>query len=183
MQVNLNKRTIDHHLSAALEKGGGNGPVFKWYLAMQIHDITHHLENDIESEDFLPYPRIKLPTAPKSNFYPQEKDYEEYHSSPHGLSTCKNPTLNIHLMNCIKPQCLHWSQYEQIIATEIIENSPLHTQQFHRQNPLVNGDVNADFDIVQVNKNEGVNTASNMPTNMFVDNTLDNTAKAVKMTF
>lgn len=182
MQINLHTKTIDHHLRSALEEGGTNGSVFKWYLAMQGNDArTYHPEKYAESEGLLPYPGINLPTAPKSNFYAHEKDYAECHVSQGGLSRCKNPSLNIQLRNCMKPQSLHWAKHEQMITAEVIENCPLHTQQTYRKNHLAEQNVSADFDIGQSFKSEVSNAASNLPTNIFVDTTVENTAKAVEM--
>lgn len=184
MHVNLHKKNIDQHLSSALEKGGTNGSVFKWYLATQVNDVTsYHPKKSDESEGLLPYPSINLPTAPKANFYAQDRDYEEYFKLQEGLSRCKHPGVRIHFINCLRPQCLNYLRHEQLISHEIIVNSPLHTQQIHGNQLLQSHNSNEDSDINQPNKSQVTNTNLHMPSNLFVDATLENMAKSVDMTF
>ena len=184
MQVNLHKKTIDQYLCSALEKGGTNESVFRWYLAMQVNNVIHyHPEKQNECEGFLPYPSINLPSAPRSNFYAQEKDYQEYHKQHDGLSKCMDPAANIRFMNYLKPQCLNYSRHEQLIAVEIIENSPFYTQQIYGANPLHRQNSKENFDVNQSSIDEACDTNADMPANLFVDATLNNTKSSVNMTF
>lgn len=187
MQVNLQRKTIDQQLNTSLHIAGAGGSVFQWYLALQIDDITqYHAEKETESEDSFPYPSINLPSAPKPSLYAQDKHYQHQNS----LVLCKKPALNIHLMNCMHPNSLHWLKHEQPILNEIIENSPLHTQQAHamQKREAETAEINTIgvSDTFQSNtKNEvSVNMPSNMnrmPTNTFVDTTLENTASALNI--
>lgn len=184
MQVNLHKKSIDQHLSNALEKGGTNGSVFKWYLATQVNDVTsYHPKKWDESEGLLPYPSINLPTAPKASFYAQDTDYKESCQQQEKLSNYKHPAIPIHFMNCLKPQCLHYLRQEQLISHEIIDNSPLHIQQMYGKKPLPSYNSNEDLDINSTNINYETCANQKMPSNMFVDSTLENMAKSADMTF
>lgn len=193
MQVNLHRKTIDQQLNNALQTKGVDGSVFRWYLALQIDDISqYHAEKSDGREDELPYPSINLPSAPKASLYAQNKHYEQYQYHKDGIASCKNPALGIQLINCINPHSLHWSKHELPISEEVIQNCPLHTQ---RTQSMLNGDAdatisnpNAEDHIRWVNEgreqtqdnNMSLNPP-NMPSSFFVDSTLENTAKAASM--
>jgi hypothetical protein len=184
MQVNLYQKNIDQHLSSALEKGGTNGSGFKWYLATQVYDVAlYHPKNSDECEGLLPYPSINLPTAPKANFYAQDSDYQESCKQQEALSKSKHPEVRIHFMNCIRPQCLNYLRCEQLISSEVIDNSPMHTQQLHGKQPLLSHRSNDNSDINQAIESNAANTNPHMPSNFFVDATLENTARSVDMIF
>jgi hypothetical protein len=195
MQVNFHAKTIDQQLSRALQTNGADGPFFQWYLALHIADITQYNAKTNEMfEDKLPYPSIEFPSAPKASLYAQKIHYEQYQLQSQALQHSKQPALTIQLSNCMHPHSLHWSNEEETIPTEIFENCPLHTQRAHlmqkgdAKTPVLGSNSQDDANLSNQWNNAGLDINNQtdfttLPTDFFVDTTLENTATAAKMVF